>query len=381
MIDTMQELMDLSMRMESSPLVALDTEFISGEFPKTVLSVVQVGFSQHDVFLIDVLAFDDLSILKPVLESENIIKIMHDAGQDLSLISHCSGATPKNIFDIKLAARLLGEGKNYSLSEIVHSFCGIHLSKEQQRSDWLRRPLSDAQISYAMQDVVYLPEIRELILSQAKEMGRLRWIKEDMLQFNNPHFYTPPPDAVRILNSAAAHFLKPRQRAVVIALSDWRRQESQVSWIFPKKLMKDGEILRLAAREVVKPAAVGRICRSLPGRYEAEVGKVISKALKIPEKECPAASTQRPLKDFESVQLRLLQAVVDGYAHELGIQSDLIAPKSVLTDIVLRSKKSNGLLLKGWRREIIGKKLLSVLEGTTSVKLKDGSLQLQPVNL
>ena len=378
MIDTTDALMNLCVRMESSSLVALDTEFISGESPTTILAVVQVGFNQQDVFLIDALAFDDLSILKPILECENIPKVMHDAGQDLALISQSSGATPRNIFDIKMGARLIGAGTYYSLSEIVHSFCGIHLSKEQQRSDWLARPLSDAQMTYAKEDIMYLPEIREMILSEAEKMGRLSWIEEEMGQFNHPHNYTPLSGADQILRSSATYFLKPRQRAVAAALADWRQQASELSWIAPKKLMKDGEILRLATREVVKPASVGRICRSLPRRYEVEVAKLISKTRKTPDQECPASHARQPLIGTESVQLRLLQTVVYGCAYELGIQSELIASKSVLNDFILQCDKSDSVLLNGWRRDVIGEDLLNVLEGVTSVKLNNGRLKLGP---
>ncbi|MCY4232851.1 MAG: hypothetical protein OXE59_03785 [Bacteroidetes bacterium] len=379
MINTICELKDLCKRIESSPSVAIDTEFISGEAPKTILSVVQVGFNHQDVFLIDALAFEDLNILRPVLESEDIIKIMHDGGQDLELISQSSGAIPQNIFDIKLGARLLGAGTNYSLSEIVHTFCGIGLSKEQQRSDWLLRPLSDAQISYAEQDVKYLPEIQTMIRSQAEKMGRLHWIDEDMLKFNDPNHYTPLSPSERILRSSMAHFFEPSQRAVLVALTEWRSQVSEILCITPKQLIKDGEILRLATRRITKPASVGRVCRSLPRRYQAEVAKLIRKALKTPKHHCPSSFAQSPLKGIEIIKRRLLQTVVDGCALDHGIQPDLIASKSVLNDLVLNPDMSDSILLHGWRRELIGNDLLRVLEGSASVELNQGSIKLRSV--
>ncbi len=381
MVDTFRALSDLCSQMESSPCIALDTEFISGKHPDTILAVVQAACTTGEAFLIDALAFDDLSALRNALESTDIVKIMHDAGQDLGLLANASGAVPKNIFDVKLAARLLGMGTNYSLSELVQTICRVRLSKGQQRSDWLRRPLSSAQIRYAERDVLYLHEIREALLTEAKKKGRTTWIREEMHAFDDPRSYTPPPAAERILSSPGTHSLKPGQCAAIAALADWRKQISQATGIFPKKLLGNAEILRLARRRCVKPGAVRNLCPSLPRRYEAKVASLIAEALNTSPDKCPVPLAPRPLTSAETAQLQLLQAVISGRALELGIQADLIGTTSMLTDFVLNPEDPASPLQNGWRRDAVGRDLSDVLQGKYSVGMHDGLLKVRPLSV
>ena len=189
-----------------------------------------MGLSAKEAYLIDVLAFDDLTPLRPILENQAIVKILHDASQDLGLIAKATKATPKNIFDVKLAARLLGMGTNYSLSELVQNLCGVHLSKGQQRSNWLRRPLKPAQIKYAERDVLYLHQIREVLLSEANQVQRTTWLEQEMCNFNDPELYLPPSPAERLLRSPATRKLSPQQCAVVAAIADWRTDAALINW-------------------------------------------------------------------------------------------------------------------------------------------------------
>ena len=381
MIDTPQAWLHLCSRIEASPSIALDTEFISGKYPETILSVVQVGFRTKEAYLIDVLAFDDLSELKTILEHEGIVKIMHDPSQDLGLLSNASGAIPRNVFDVKLAARLLGIGENYSLSELAQTVCDVRLPKGQQRSNWLRRPLSSAQISYAKRDVLYLHQIRELLLSKAEKMKRTAWIKEEMRSFDNPCSYTPLSGAEQILSMPAVHALEPGQCAAITAIADWRKITSQATGIFPKQLLSNGEVFRLAKRKSIKPGAVRSACSSLPRRYETEVADLIAEALNTPPSECPVPLAPPPLTDVESTQLQLLQAVVAGHACKLGIQAELLGTTSSLTDFILNSRDSSSPLLNGWRWEIVGKDISDVLQGRASVDLHDGFLKVRPLPL
>ena len=374
MIDTYQALSVLCSRMEQSSCIALDTEFISGRRTETILSIIQVGLGADDVHLIDVLAFDDLSILRSSLESENIVKILHDAGQDLGLIATVSGASPRNIFDIKLAARLLGRGENYSLSEIVWDHCGVRLSKGQQRSNWLRRPLSPAQIEYAMKDVVYLPEIREALLMEAGRAGRSAWLEEDMRSFDEPISYRPLTDAERILNNVAAYNLDPRQRAVVVAIADWRVRTAKEVGALAKEFLRDRKILKLVKRRCHDPDSIRAFCPELSYPYCHELARLIVQARQTPVHECPAVLALPPLTDRKSVQLHLLQAVVGSRAIEHGIEAELIGTTSVLKDFLLNPENTSNPLRRGWRWDVAGADLVKILRGEHSVALHEESL-------
>ncbi len=378
MIDTPEALSGLCSRMKASSSVALDTEFISGKRPETILSIVQVGFSTEEAYLIDVLAFDDLTSLKPILENQAIVKILHDASQDLGLIADATGATPKNIFDVKLAARLLGMGTNYSLSELVQNLCGVHLSKSQQRSNWLRRPLKPTQIKYAEKDVLYLHQIREILLSEANRVQRTTWLEEEMGSFNDPGSYLPPSPAERLLRSPATRKFTPQQCAVVAAIADWRTGAALLTGTLPKHLLHDKEILRLAKQQCTKPGRVRGACPSLPRRYDLEVANLIKETLNTPTSACPTSLASRPLTGTEVAQLHLLLAVVAIRGFEYGIEPELIGTNAILTDFILNPGKPSNPLKHGWRQEVAGRDLMEILQGRLSVMLHDGALKVRP---
>ena len=372
MINSLTDLQGLCTRMESSSEIALDTEFISGKYPDTVLCVVQVGFDNNDTFLIDPLAFDDLSALNPILESKDIVKIMHDAGQDLCLIANRSGAVPQNIFDVKLAARLLGSGTYYSLQEIVNTFLDIRLSKKYQWSDWLRRPLSKAQVRYAKLDVQYLHQIRRALLSEARKMGRQSWVQSEMLLYNYPEFYTPLTGPEKVLRLSGAYGLNPTQRAVVAAVVNWRTYTSQTLLMHPKKLLKDADILRLAQRECIDVGSVQKACPKLPRQYHAKIAKRVEKALKTPDHDCPRSLAKRPLTSLDYAKVHLMKSVVAARAHEYAIDPDLIGASSKMIDFVLDPEHPPKVFLDGWRWDIIGADLMDMIHGRCSIEIHDG---------
>ncbi len=379
MINTPEALSGLCSRMKASSSVALDTEFISGKSPETILSVVQVGLSAKEAYLIDVLAFDDLTPLKPILEDQAIVKILHDASQDLGLIADATKAMPKNIVDVKLAARLLGMGTNYSLSELVQNLCGVHLSKSQQRSNWLRRPLKPAQIKYAEKDVLYLHQIREVLLSEANRVQRTTWLEEEMCTFNDPELYLPPSPTERLLRSPATRKFTPQQCAVVAAIADWRTDTALATGTLPRHLLRNKEVLQLAKQQCTKPGRVRGVCPSLPRRYELEVANLIKEALNTPTSACPTPLASRPLTSAEAAQLHLLLAVVAIRGFEYGIEPELIGTNAILTDFILNPGKPSNPLNKGWRQEIAGQGLMKILQGRSSVTLHDGVLKVHPL--
>lgn len=379
MIDTPRALSQLCSQMEKDFCIALDTEYIAIKQPEFTLAIVQVALSTGEVHLIDAMAFDDLNELSSVLERQDIVKILHDAAADLVLLSRASGATPKNIFDTRIAARLLGVSSGNSLSALVASICGVHISKNQQQSNWRRRPLSTAQIKYAERDVLYLHQIRKTLLSRAHEIGRVTWLEEEMSRFDNPSHYLEQSPTERILRSPKTYGFKPQQRAVVAAVVDWRFHTALKTRTPLKKLLDDKEIIRLAKGRSKTPGAVRNACSSLPNRYIRQVADVVAKALGTPTAACPKAVITRQYPNKKQPHLRLLQAVVSCRALEHNVDTELIATSKTLQRLILDPDKRDLPLLHGWRWEVAGKELLRILQGESSVEITDGVLRVRPV--
>jgi ribonuclease D len=365
--------------MEKDFCIALDTEYIAIKQPEFTLAIVQVGLSTGEVHLIDALAFDNLSGLRSVLERQDIVKILHDAAPDLVLLSRASGATPKNIFDTRIAARLLSVNSQNSLAALVAHICKVRISKKQQQSNWRRRPLSTAQIRYAEGDVLYLHQIRKALLSRAHEIGRVAWLDEEMSRFDNPHHYLEPSPIERILSSSEAYSFKPQQRAVVAAVVDWRFHTALKTRTALKKLLDDKEIIRLAKGQRKMPGAVRNACSSLPHRYIPQVANVVAKALDTPTSACPKAVITRPFPNEKQPHLRLLQALVGRRALEYKIDAELIATSKTLQRLIQDPDKRDTPLLNGWRWEVVGKDLLRILQGESSVEITDDVLRVRSV--
>src|SRR5690606_17063912 len=182
------------------------------------LGIVQVGFSEDDVYLVDAAALD-LSPLGVVLEDPSIVKILHDAQQDLLLLRRATGAYPQNVFDTQLAAGFVGLSATASLADLVQALFGVALPKTATRTDWLRRPLSDEQLDYAEDDVRYLPEARLRLLDLAGQRGRTEWIAEELAHYDDPARYDEKDPRTQYERISGTGRLDPRQMAVLRELA------------------------------------------------------------------------------------------------------------------------------------------------------------------
>jgi len=160
------------------PLVAIDTEFRRRDtfFPQVALLQVCWG---DEPYLIDPLQLDDVSALRAFLTDPSQTKLIHSASEDLEVFSHWLGVLPAPLFDTQRAAALLGLGAGQSYRALVAHFFDIELPKDETQSDWLQRPLSNAQAQYAAQDVSYLHPMGVQLQNRAMELNRLDWILEE----------------------------------------------------------------------------------------------------------------------------------------------------------------------------------------------------------
>jgi ribonuclease D len=134
-------------------------------------------------------ALEDLAPLARLLADADVEKVLHDAAQDLTILRRATGAEPRRVFDTQRAAGFVGLSATLSLQDLLRETIGVEIGKGEQRTDWLRRPLSPAQITYARADVRHLPEVRRRLLDRAHVRGRVAWIMEEMLRYDDPALY------------------------------------------------------------------------------------------------------------------------------------------------------------------------------------------------
>ena len=151
--------------------------------------LVQIGLSEEECYLIDTPAIDDLSSLGRLLEDANVIKILHDAQQDLIIMNRVTGALPKNVFDTRCAAGFAGLSSTISLSDLLREVVGIKLPKTESRTDWLKRPLTDKQVSYAIDDIKYMHKLRSGLLERMEDSCREVWMNDEFNIYEEPERY------------------------------------------------------------------------------------------------------------------------------------------------------------------------------------------------
>jgi ribonuclease D len=192
MINTAAELKTLTQRACESPRVALDTEFLWERTFYPRLGVVQIGFTERECYLVDAVALPTLPGLGELLETRETEKILHDALQDLTILARATGATPRSVFDTRRAAGFCATASTASLLSLLREIMNIEIPKTEQRSNWLRRPLSHKQIAYALNDVRFLPGLRDALVELAEKNGNLAYLNEEMGLFDAHDLYQDP---------------------------------------------------------------------------------------------------------------------------------------------------------------------------------------------
>ncbi|MGI9174032.1 MAG: ribonuclease D [Rhodothermales bacterium] len=375
MIDTTEDLAELSERARQSGCVALDTEFVWERTYYPRLGLVQVGWSEDDSFLVDVTAIDDLEPLGRLIEDPDVVKILHDAQQDLTILRRVTGGRPKNIFDTQRAAGFADLRSSISLAGLLRTMLGVDLPKTESRTDWLRRPLSKSQIAYALDDVRHLPALREKLLDRVAEKGHLEWLREEMAAYDDLVLYEEKDPHEQYKRLSGKGRLGPRERAVLRELAAWREEEARLGDRPRGFVAPDAALAQWAKR---KPRSEEEV-RSMKGfsekqarRHGAAIAEAVARGLDVPLDEQPRAAGRPEDEDAVDARLYLALSYLKGKCLAEGIDPALVASRADMQAVVAEEVEAatNGhLLLSGWRRDFIGGDLLELLRGERSVEV------------
>lgn len=365
----------------SSKTLALDTEFLREKtyYPKVCL--IQAA-TDDDVWIIDPLAVRDLSPLGELLEDEAIMKVLHAATQDIEILLRVTGSAPWPLFDTQVAAALLGYSHQVGLAQLVGSVCGVTLKKSDSFTDWSLRPLSQSQLEYACGDVVFLPELYECMRAMLEEKGRLEWLEPDFRELANPDHYTVDPRR-RFRHLKRGNQLTRRQLGAAREVAAWRERRAQEADIPRKWVLSDEQIVeacRKEARTIDELFLIRGMRDKLSCRDAREVAALMVKGHDLPEDELPALD--RPTSSEPNVDsaLDMMLALTRLVARDNDIATQTLASSADLTNLARGHVEESGLM-KGWRRNLIGEKLLRLLEGKLSLRLCEGELVVDRVSL
>jgi ribonuclease D len=356
----------------TSDRYALDTEFHRERTYYPRLALVQIAWND-DIVLIDPTRVD-VKLLVPLLESD-VLAVLHAAQQDLDVLRHACGTVPRRLFDTQLAAGFLGQSTP-SLVNLVHSELGVQLPKGDRLTDWLRRPLTDDQLSYAAADVAHLLELHDRIGARLEELGRSEWAAEACEELRGRGGIVPDP-ADAWLRLKDARTLRPAARGVAKEVAHWREQRAMASDTPVRQVLPDLAVLGIAQRaprtQSELAQARGVDDRHVRGGFGAEILAAVERGRNSP--------VELPHQEHDDLDRRLRPAVtlVSAWLSELAraerVDTTLLATRSDL--IALLRGDEDARLRHGWRAELVGDDISRLLDGRAALTFdRTGGLRL-----
>ncbi|WP_439861508.1 ribonuclease D [Pseudomonas sp. MBLB4136] len=346
------------------PFVALDTEFMRVDTFYPIAGLLQVSEGER-AYLIDPLQIGDWKPFAALLEDPAVVKVLHACSEDLEVFLRLTGSLPTPLFDTQLAAGYLNLGFSMGYSRLVQAVLNIELPKGETRSDWLQRPLSTTQVSYAAEDVLHLAEVydaQQKLLSSEKNA----WVLEDGAELvANLCREVDPQEAYR--EAKLAWKLSRQQLAVLRALCAWREHEARARNQPRNRIIREHSLWPLARSQPDNLVALARIDDMHPKtvRQDGEtLLQLIKDAAATPPADWPEALPE-PLPVEASALLKKLRAIGQRQAERLDIAPELMLRKKTL-EALLKSGYPDGPYelpdaLRGWRRELMGQALLDCL--------------------
>ncbi|MFF7107565.1 ribonuclease D [Pseudomonas sichuanensis] len=348
------------------PFVALDTEFMRVDtfYPKAGL--IQVGVGEH-AYLIDPLLIGDWQPLAELLDDTAVVKVLHACSEDLEVLLRLTGKLPQPLFDTQLAAGYLNIGFSMGYSRLVQEVLGLELPKGETRSDWLRRPLSDTQVSYAAEDAVHLAELFSALRPKLSD-DKYAWVLDDGAELVAALRREVEPETL-YRDVKLAWKLGPQQLAVLRELCAWREREARSRDVPRNRILKEHSLWPMAKSQPGNLPALGKIEEMHPRtiRQDGEfLIQLIKRAAGLPAEQWPQRLPE-PLPIEAAGILKRLRAIGQAEGERLQIAPELMLRKKTL-EALLKSGYPDGPYqlpdsLRGWRRERMGQALLDDLAG------------------
>lgn len=363
-------------RARSSSVLAIDTEFLREKTYYAKLCLIQMA-TEDEVAIADPFAVDDLRALVPLLEDENVVKLFHAGGQDLEIIYRETGVLPTPLFDTQVAAALLGHTMQVGYAVLVHSLCGVSLKKTDSFTDWSRRPLSDSQLEYAADDVVYLPEMYRVMRDRLETKGRLGWLANDFADLADPARYEEDP-RLRYRRLKRGSSLSRKQLSAAREAAAWREVEARKRDVPRKWVITDEQIVEACKREartIDELFMVRGMRERLTTRDARALVACMKAGMDLPCEQWPEPDRSSKSEPNVDAQLDLMSALVRLRARENDIAMQALASHSDLA-MVARGYTENVDVLRGWRRAMVGEELLELLDGRIVLSLDADGLQV-----
>jgi len=355
-ITTPEALGDAAAELARHPVIGLDTEFLRERTYFAQLCLLQLSHT-GGALCVDTLALAALEPLVPLMGAGGPVKVLHATRQDQEVLWPVVGSLAP-LFDTQVAAALVGLPAQVGYGDVVRDLLGVELHKSQTRTDWSRRPLSAAQIDYALDDVRHLLPLREVLLERLERLGRLAWFEEEMRAVSGESFAVDPALAWQRFKGLA-ELDAPRQR-LATSLCGWREQRAVESnrprgWILPDTALRD--IVMQVPRSEAQLERLRELPEGIRKNSGAQLLRLVAGA-DVPTPPPQLPQRRRPDPEQLATVARLADAL-KRVATELAVAPEVLATRRELERLANGGR--DGPSQQGWRQSVVGAALLAAL--------------------
>lgn len=376
-ITTDRELVDFCRDLAAEPAIAFDTEFVSEDTYRPQLCLVQVAAGKR-LAVIDPLPIEDMRPFWQLLADGRHETIVHAGREELLFCLESVGQRPTRLFDIQIAAGLVGYEYPAGYGSLMFKLLGERSQKGETRTDWRRRPLTDRQIEYALDDVRYLEPMRERLGSRLAKLGRTTWLEAEMAAWQNEVEATRSRD--RFWRVSGISGLSGRSLAIVRELWRWRELEAERRDMPSRRVLRDDLIVEIAKRRTADPKSIralrgmerGDLVRAMP-----DLARAVERALSLPESELPVQNF-REMPSQLNLLGQFLSSALSSLCRSAELAPSIVGTASDVRDLIayrLGFHRDNDsgvpLLGRGWRAEVIGRVIDDLLAGKTAIRIRD----------
>ena len=379
-LKTDQGLADFCDHLNSSPVLAIDTEFVRERTYYHKLGLIQVSDGTQCA-AIDPIHISNLEPFLNLVRNQSTVKVFHAARQDLEILHRLCDGVIQPVFDTQIAASVVGWGSQISFAKIVNKVLGKKINKSETYTDWCRRPLSEGQIEYALDDVRLLFPVYESLKKVLKRLNREEWLQGEFIQLEDPNNFKAPNLEKLYMRIKNIRTLAPKNFAIICELAQWREKEAQVRDSLAKNIVRDESLLELARKAPIDSEELSRI----RGLHKNEITRskknllaAIQRGLNLPLDQIPKLPEFEIYKAPPGIE-EMLSALVQIRAEKLKIEPSVLADRKKINDFVKcfdqKLSLENHPLFCGWRKQAIGNQLYLALTGEMALAIgKNGKL-------
>jgi ribonuclease D len=378
LVTTESQLGALVDRLAAHQHVAFDTEFVSEHTYRSQLCLIQVA-APGTLAVIDTLKVRELDPFWRLLTEPGRITVVHAGREEMGFILHAIKARPSSLFDVQVASGLVDHDYPAGYASIVRRFLNLPTNKGETRTDWRQRPLTPAQLEYALDDVRHLEKLWKKLEGKLATSGRTAWMQDEMQSWQDEVEESFVRKRWRRVSGLSG--LSRRELAIARELWHWRDSVAESRDMPPKRVLRDDLLVELCKRKSADErqiSAIRGMQRSDLRHILRGLSDAIQRGLELPDEECPGGEKHRAPPPQLAVLGQFLATAVAGVCRQMHLAPALVGTSSDMRDLLAYKlgywdgdDERTPLLASGWRAEVVGSLVDDLLSGKASLRIGD----------